>query len=374
MKKITFTLIILLTIMLSLFSQSKDDSKLREKINKVSPPGTVWMQQNLFMDATEIRNVDYKEYLYWLQKVHIDNPEKYKNAIPDSTVWYVKNGFNEPYVEYYFQHPAYNEYPVVGISYKQAEAYCKWRTDRVHEVILIQKNKLKIEYAVEGKWNLIDSILNAEPLYIEYRLPTEEQWEFAALANMKLMIFPWSGTSLRNREGRFVANFSYVGDENIYYNPVTKKTEILEDKPISPSDTSNLNFLFQYSDYSTASITAPVVSYYPNEFGIYCLAGNVAEMVYGKTVLNYDLIPSNEIESYENTKTILLKGGSWALPGFHCRINASSKYEKPASDVGFRCIAEVLNPDYIDGKKFWKMKNFEEFSKIIYSAERFKKK
>ena len=85
---------------------------------------------SFFMDETEVRNVDWREYIFWLQRVH---PELYKAALPDTSVWENELAYNEPLVENYFRHAAYSEYPVVGVSWLQANEYCKWRTDRVNE-------------------------------------------------------------------------------------------------------------------------------------------------------------------------------------------------------------------------------------------------
>lgn len=78
---------------------------------------------SFYMDETEIRNVDYREYCYWLKRVFVDYPEVTRKALPDTLVWRSKLGYNEPYVEYYFRHPAYQNYPVVGINWLQANDY-----------------------------------------------------------------------------------------------------------------------------------------------------------------------------------------------------------------------------------------------------------
>lgn len=71
---------------------------------------------SFYMDETEIRNVDYREYMHWIQRVFIDYPEVYRNSVPDTLVWRRPMAFNEPYVQYYFRHPSYNEYPIVGVN------------------------------------------------------------------------------------------------------------------------------------------------------------------------------------------------------------------------------------------------------------------
>ena len=97
-----------------------------------------------YMDETEVTNVDYREYLHWTTRVFSASyPEVYKRALPDTLVWRSKLGFNEPYVELYLRHPAYNYYPVVGVNWLQATDYCAWRTDRVNEMILIREGILQ---------------------------------------------------------------------------------------------------------------------------------------------------------------------------------------------------------------------------------------
>ena len=97
------------------------------------------------MDETEIRNVDYLEYLYWLGRVYgTDFPEVVKKAQPDQLVWRNELSYNEDISEFYLHHPAYKDYPVVGVNWIQANDYCAWRTDRVNEDILVQLGILEI--------------------------------------------------------------------------------------------------------------------------------------------------------------------------------------------------------------------------------------
>ena len=94
---------------------------------------------SFYMDETEVRNVDWREYMYWIQRVYPTHPEVYKAALPDTLVWRDELSYNEPYLENYLRHAAYSEYPVVGVSWIQADKYCKWRTDRVNERILVNE-------------------------------------------------------------------------------------------------------------------------------------------------------------------------------------------------------------------------------------------
>ena len=94
---------------------------------------------SFYMDECEVTNHAYREYLYWLNRVYgNDYPEVYQRALPDTLVWRSKLSYNEPMVDYYFRHPSWADYPVVGVSWVQASDYCTWRTDRVNEMILVE--------------------------------------------------------------------------------------------------------------------------------------------------------------------------------------------------------------------------------------------
>ncbi|MDO5978115.1 gliding motility lipoprotein GldJ [Flavivirga spongiicola] len=268
--------------------------------------------QSFYMDETEVTNAMYMEYLDWIKRVYPPSEENfraiYNGALPDTLVWRNRLGFNEVMTENYLRHPGYGEYPVVGVSWIQAVEFANWRSDRVNEYNLEKAGYLKRDAKItdvnaestfstdtyinaptltyggneeiingEGrnKRNVrVDADGNESNIYAtretgiispKYRLPTETEWEYAALGLSEIRDFnlyrgrkkyPWDGQYTRSDKrkirGDQLANFK--------------------------QGKGDYGGIAGWSD-DGADITNAVKSYDPNDFGLYDMAGNVAEWV-----------------------------------------------------------------------------------------------
>lgn len=271
--------------------------------------------QSFYMDETEVTNGMYLEYLEWLKKVFPPTEESYKNiyagASPDTLVWRNRLGYNETMTNNYLRHPSYANYPVVGVNWIQAVEFSKWRTDRVNEAVLekngyIKKGAKTQDITAESLFNTEGYLASPSTTYggneevvlkkspngrrprkgkdgaveeqknvyaqrssgvilPEYRLPTEAEWEYAAAADVGQREYniykgqkkyPWSGdytrSAKRKNRGDQLANFK--------------------------QGNGDYGGIAGWSD-DGADITNAIKSYPANDFGLYDMAGNVAEWV-----------------------------------------------------------------------------------------------
>lgn len=268
----------------------------------------------LWASQTEVSNFFYLEFLSYLQ--HTNDVEKLKIMTPDTTVWRMPAGFSEKYVEYYFRHPAYRNYPMVGVTKIQAEAYCEWLEERLNEL-----------YSKDPK----------HPVQkIDVRLPNEEEWELAARGGNPQAIFPWKGDEMRSSDkkvkGAILANYTRGNGDYL-------------------GIAGNLN--------DGSDITAPVRSYWPNAFGLYNMSGNVAEML------------------QEEGRT---KGGSWASRAPYLEIDGKDEFSgftNPSPKIGFRYFIEVIDfkstkpsdDEELTAKKIESLLHFSDENSEVYLSQ-----
>jgi len=237
------------------------------------------------------------------------------NIYPDTLVWIrdFEYSYNEPMTKMYFWHPAYDNYPVVGINWKQANAFCHWRTDLMNNFLTMY-----------GDFPVHD-----------FRLPTEAEWEYAARGGNgnigggnALSPYPWGGPYIRNSRGCFLGNFkpmrgNYIDDGGFH--------------------------------------TVPVDSYNPNDYGLYCMAGNVSEwcsVAFEESGYSFmhDLNPDLQYDAKENDPPVrkrkVIRGGSWKDIGFYLQTSARwYEYQDTSkSYIGVRCVQTFMGRDKSDFK------------------------
>ncbi|MBS1908677.1 MAG: SUMF1/EgtB/PvdO family nonheme iron enzyme [Bacteroidetes bacterium] len=218
---------------------------------------------------------------------------------PDSLCWIrdFSYSYNEPMAKKYFNHPAYGNYPVVGVNWKQATAFCEWRTHYLNSFL-------------ESKKRTAES---------DFRLPTEAQWEYAARGGRSQAPYPWGGLYLRNKKGCLLANFkpgrgNYPEDGGLY--------------------------------------TVRADAYWPNDFGLYNMAGNVAEwtssLYYeGSYNFQHDMNPDVRYTAKDSDpprmKRKVIRGGSWKDVGHFLQTGTRAyEYQDTAkSYIGFRCVIDL---------------------------------
>ncbi len=214
---------------------------------------------------------------------------------PDTTVWIrdFNYSYNEPMHDQYFYHTAYDEYPVVGVSWKQAKAFCDWRTKHYNDMRGSKKDRAS-----------------------DWRLPTEAEWEYAARGGLESATYPWGGPYAKNDRGCFLANFKpmrgdYAADQALY--------------------------------------TVEAKSFDPNDYGLYNMAGNVSEWVgssYDPASYEYTSSMNPNTNDDENMRKVV-RGGSWKDVAYFLQVSTRDyEYADSArSYIGFRTVQDYMGTD-----------------------------
>lgn len=260
-------------------------------------------------------------YRLFLEDIKKSDTVLYKKALPDTTVWRDKLSYCEPYVEYYFRHPAYDRYPVVGVSYEQCNMFCEWLATKYNNDIKRKNKKIKFRLPNRYEWTYAAGISSEKK--------HKEESKDLKSGTMNERIFPWVGPFMQNTHGDMLANFIRVD----YGSVIKAEGEYKKDSLFHDSGTLLISLPYNYhpdfidlhsSLFDGADVTTQVKAYWSNALGLYNMAGNVEEYVAEKGIT---------------------KGGSWNDTGFYLR-NSSEEYYNDKNNVtssrGFRFVMEVV--------------------------------
>lgn len=282
--------------------------KMNKKEYALIPTGTTVYKNDtisvhsFYMQTTEVTNLQYRTFL--IDQLIQGKTTEFLEAKPDQEMWVKKfpYSFNQPMANLYFSHPAYDEYPVVNISRKAAEMYCKWLTSETNAV-LKSMNK---------------------PLLNDWRLPVDVEWAYAARNNTYDCKYANGHKFLRDSKGRYEMNFNCFSIDECKYDSVLK---------LYKPDKNKIKSFHPFTE-DGGFHTVYTRSYQPNYYGIYCMAGNVSEMVY---LFN------------KPTKKIIgngTKGGSWFSCDRFLEIDAEDEFPDengPSPLIGFRPVSTNSN-------------------------------
>lgn len=249
-----------------------------------------------FMDDTEITNNEYRQFTEDLTEgSEVDLPAGFSIAdlMPDTTVWArdFTHHMGDPLLAYYWSHPAFDDFPVVGVDWNAAKYFCNWRTNYL--------NNWRQEVGL--------------PIMPNFRLPSEAEWEYAARGGRDMAKYPWGNPYVRNTRGCLLANFK-------------------------PGRGNYFDDGFAY--------TSPVGTYFANDYGIYDMSGNVAEWCEdaynpASVPLVWDLNPTYYDETVDNK---VVRGGSWKDIAYFLETGTRTFEHRDTtrSSLGFRCAMTYL--------------------------------
>ena len=282
------------------------DKGTMEKLSGLvlAPDNRIYGKMELDPDKIlySVQGYDYDEAV---KRSNIGRPRKdfiYKYAqkvYPDTLVWMrdFSYSYNDPQAKRYFSHPSFGNYPVVGVTWKQAQAFCNWRTHYLNS--FLERHR----YADES----------------DFRLPTEAEWEYAARGGRSQSMYPWGNYYTRNKKGCLLANFkpgrgNYAEDGGFY--------------------------------------TVRADAYWPNDFGLYNMAGNVSEWTEsyyyeGSYNFQHDMNPTVRYNAKDTDPPLMkrkvIRGGSWKDVAYYLQTS-SRQYEyqdSATSYLGFRCVIDL---------------------------------
>lgn len=286
--------------------QIKWDRATIEKLNELTLSPDNRLYGKIEIDPAKLKyHVEYLDLQAAARRENAGLPRsnfirKYDQEVYPDTLAFIRDfsySYNEPMTKRYYSHPSYGNYPVVGVNWKQATAFCHWRTH--YQNSFLERKK----FAIDG----------------DYRLPSEAEWEYAARGGLTNSMFPWGNPYLRNKKGCLLANFkpgrgNYAEDGGFY--------------------------------------TVPAKAYWPNQYGLYNMSGNVAEWTssyYYEGAYNFmaDMSPDIRYEAKDSDrpreKRKVVRGGSWKDVSYFLQVSTRNyEYQDTSkSYIGFRCVIDL---------------------------------